>query len=156
MESVEVNFGKHCGMSIGALMLNEPKYAYDYVLKAKSPEGPLIILRQQVVALVHTFNAKPLLRCCEGRCGRKATCGMGRKGVLSMSWWCDHCDAHRNLSVRPGMLKYVASYQEALEYANSCTRSNLGWSRVVRQLARAKGLPERMTEKAVLEFFYDL
>ncbi|AZU64411.1 hypothetical protein [Neobacillus mesonae] len=60
------------------------------------------------------------------------------------NWVCDYCDPW-SLWVRENKLTTVNKYEETIGLRNR--------AKIIKAFARAKGLPERITEKGLREFF---
>ena len=69
-----------------------------------------------------------------------------------MQYWCDDCNSY-SAGASPGKLQEICGYLDAVQYAlNWCGPK--GFSEiVVRDLAEAKGLPERAGVAQIRAFF---
>jgi len=67
--------------------------------------------------------------------------------------WCGNCNP-TELILAPERIRIIYGYVEALLHAaNYCSGRKGDINHLIRRLARAKGLPERVGEKEIQEFF---
>jgi len=154
LEPMTVTFGKHAGMSAGALLLNEPKYVCKWVFEKANPSGPLVPLKDHLQRLVRKFDSKPFTAACHGLCTRPATRGVARDKMLALTWWCSRCEPFER-DIERGFVRNVNGCRGVLDHAADHTQDAKLWRRSLRELGSAKGLANRVDDVAVLEFFYD-
>jgi hypothetical protein len=80
-------------------------------------------------------------------------CSLSRGAVRPLLCWCDDCDPYE-LGASAGKLRIVTSYGDALQYVHTyCRGEKPALRTLIRQLAEAKGLPERVGEQQAQDFF---
>lgn len=152
---MRVPFGKYAGKSTEILVLKHPDYAFS-ILGEREATGHFHDIQVEIRRLIQLFDQKPILRPCmcgPCMCGRCATRGTVYKRTVQPYWWCENCDPYR-LGASPGKLQIIRSYFDAVDCANMC---GAGWRSafkiLINEMARAKGLPERVGEAQALAFF---
>jgi hypothetical protein len=86
-------------------------------------------------------------------CGRRAVRGTIYSGTVFPRWWCDECDPAGH-GATPGKLEEVGGYQWAAGYvAWHCGGRKESLAALVKALARARGLPDRVGEWEAKAFF---
>jgi hypothetical protein len=151
---MQITFGKHAGKSLELLLLKEPDYIA-WMLAQQSVYGAVKRAQDEAKRLIARFDAKPLVKDCFGRSGaHKATrCTVYGNNVTAPYWWCSTCDPYLS-GANPGKLQVVASYEDALAHvALWCSGRSSDYKSLIKDLARAKGLPTRVGEKQAAEFF---
>jgi hypothetical protein len=99
------------------------------------------------------FDAKPLKVDCDGRCGRRARRCSAYANSPSLKFWCDNCNSSQG-GASTGKLSTVYTFDDVLGHIRYTADGHRDWTRkIVRALARAKGLPKRVGEKAAQTFF---
>jgi hypothetical protein len=146
---MKLTFGKHKGKSVETVVLKEPDYAL-WILSIEDAEEPLAHIRKEVQRLIDVFDSKPFVCKCYGCHCRTATRFSLAHPSPSAYWWCDECNPRS--SGCDGLLTIGRMYEEAMQYAGYCLRKDHTKS-LIRNLAEAKGLPERVGEKQAEEFF---
>jgi hypothetical protein len=146
-------FGKHIGMSVERLVLTQPDYVV-WMLGKEGATGALRQAQQEAGRLVRVFDRKPILEPCRAPgCGNVATRASVYRGSVWPAWWCDTCDPDQ-LGASPGKLDIIRTYLDAVTYVNVCCSGRRQALRVIiKELARAKGLPERVGETQAVTFF---
>ncbi len=148
-----IEFGKHAGKSVETLVLKDADYT-TWVLSQDSPVGQLDTVQQEVQRLIAVFDAKPYQKTCSGHgCSRPATrCTVYGPNVYLRMWWCDDCDPYQAGASR-GKLFAIRTYGEAIQHClHFCTQRS-AIKDLIKSLAQAKGLPERVGERQAAEFF---
>jgi hypothetical protein len=150
---MSVPFGRQRSHSAAKLLLDDPAYVVS-VLREPEPQGRLARLRDEVCRLIDRFDARPICVPCRAPgCGRRATrCSVYRDSVRPV-WWCDECDPYQE-GATPGALRLLSRYLEAVahvEWSGNGRRSDLRF--LVRELARARGLPGRVGAAEAEAFF---
>ena len=148
-----VNFGKHKGKSVGALVLKEPAYIA-WVLSKSNPSGPLGGVKAEAQRLIRIFNSKPIATRCYGSgCGKPSTrCTVYMGNVYGSMWWCDDCDPYQSGAIG-GKLQDIRTYENALTHCDLfCSRQD-ALKDLIKTMAQEKGLPKRVGEKQTQEFF---
>jgi hypothetical protein len=148
-----ITFGQHSGKSVELVVLKNPAYVA-WMLRVDHASGALAKVQRAAGRLLEIFDAKPILRsCCSPNCGNRATYCTVIRGAIGPYWWCNGCDLRR-FSVRPDKLEIVRSYADAIWYANMyCNDRKKDLEVLIRALAQAKGLPERVGEVQAVAFF---
>lgn len=149
-----VTFGKHSGKSVELIVLKFPDYVR-WMNRRKNKAGRLQKAMSVALKLIKQFDNKPFVeRCCGPGCKNLATrCSLYRDSVIEPYWWCDECD-HYAFGARPGHLAVVSTYVQAIKHVGSyCPDKPAPYRTLIRELAKAKGLPPRLGEKQALEFF---
>jgi len=150
-----VTFGKHKGKSLETLVIKEPDYI-KWVLDQYAAEGPLAKLREEAVRLTSIFDNKPILRQCLGhQCTKRSVRFTAYTGVWSpLYYWCAKCDPYEQGALK-GKLTVLTRYREALQHVEfSCYGDKAGYKAIIRDIALAKGLPQRSGESQVESFFH--
>jgi hypothetical protein len=148
-----LNFGKHRGKLLETVVLKEPGYI-QWMLLCEDADGPLVRTQEEARQLITIFDARPFLRCCHNpSCDRSATYCSLYGGNLSPLWWCNECDACSAGAPRY-KLNFVQRYMHAVWHVpRFCGKREESQRCLIRMLAEAKGLPERVTESAARAFF---
>jgi hypothetical protein len=151
-----ISFGKHRGKSPALLVLKDPSYVA-WMLGQADAYGQMREAQREAARLVRRFDAKPIVEPCWGhptwgkRCSNLATRYSVYIGTLSLQWWCESCDEYQVCPA--GKLVVVRSYSDAVCYVGNCCGGQKGYlSRLIRDMARAKGLPERVGEAQARAF----
>jgi hypothetical protein len=147
-----LNFGKHRGMPVESLVLKEPDYVA-WMLAQEDAGRELSAARAEVVRLIRILDAKPVLVPCRG-CGGRATRFSLYEGSVRPRWWCDQCDPGEECP-SPAKVHTVRTYLGGAHYVGSyCGGRKRDLALLIKELARAKGLPDRVGENDAMGFFY--
>jgi len=148
-----VGFGKHQGLSVEKLVLQEPGYV-SWMLSQPAPTGPMGPASDEARSLVAVFDDKPFAaRCCGEGCANRATRCVLYVGTSDFTLWCDHCDPY-SLGADPGKLTLIRGYYDAINYVMTwCGNRKSSLGLLIRDLARAKGLPLRVGPEQAHAFF---
>jgi hypothetical protein len=149
---MSLDFGKHRGKLLETVVIKEPGYIH--WMLSEDASGRMTRAQEKARRLIEIFDAKPLLyRCHNPDRDRTATYCSLYGDNLSPLWWCDACDPCS--AGAPGYkLNLVKEYMHAVWHIRMhCGDREEGKRRLIRILAEAKGLPDRVTAKAVAEFF---
>jgi hypothetical protein len=146
---MQIEFGKHYGTSLEPLVLKDPVYVA-WMLSVQEPGRGLQRAVAHARRLIGMFDAKPFVTPCSWsrpatRCTAYAVCA-------SLAPWCDECDPYSQGAAR-GKLTEIRTYQDALNLGFSNTAPKRSMKSAVRNLARAKGLPDRVGELDAQQFF---
>jgi exodeoxyribonuclease X-like protein len=149
--SVYVDFGKHQGRVVEELILKDPDYVR-WILDQPSARGSLAEVAEEAMRLIAIFDSKPFIRpCCGTNCPKQATRGMVYGRIPEPLFWCDDCNP-RSKGVLWGTPRPVPAYRIICMLAwgsgHPSERKNL-----IRNLARAKGLPDRVGVDQAIAFF---
>jgi hypothetical protein len=150
---VFIKFGKYRGKSVESLLLTEPDYAA-WICRVDNPTAELLRIRLEIKRLVERFDLKRIvMRCQNPECREFATrCSVYYRAVRP-KWWCDKCDPYL-AGATPGKLEIIRSYWEVVWYVNACCDDRkMAMRRLVKELARAKGLPTRAGDAQAIAFF---
>ena len=149
---MQATIGKHAGTAMEVLMLKQPGYI-NWLLDYPAC-GPLAPMKQEAIRLVDVFDAKSFAEPCTAEgcatCATRMT--VHGESVVPMCW-CDQCDPRR-LGANPGRLYVIRTYQQALAHVtNSCHMRKSSYRVIVLNMARAKGLGERVGAREAEAFF---
>lgn len=148
---IYVDFGKFQGRFVEELILKEPEYI-DWILRVPNPRGSMLEVVEAAVRLIGIFDAKPLIKPCRGTdCGKLATRCVVYGQTLSLSFWCDGCDPY-SLGAARGMLRAFPGYRDACMQPWG-TGNPKELKTLIRDVARAKGLPNRVGQNEAITFF---
>ena len=145
-------FGKHFGLAVKLLVLRDPGYGA-WARPGRSAAG-LANVQREIRRLIGIFDAKPLTGACSAAdCGNAVTIATAYSGSTNLMWWCDDC-GRREASARSGKVRLVRTYLDAAGHVGaSCPSGHDEAARLVRGLARAKGLQDVVGERQALAFF---
>lgn len=149
-----VTFGKHRGQSVGSLILKEPDYIV-WLLSEKKLLGPALQAKNEAVRLIHLFDAKLFQKKCSGdRCTSLSTrCTVYQTSVSNPQWWCDSCDPYQ-MGADGGKLQLINTYCDAIGHVGMyCNGRKESYRLLLKALVKAKGLPDRLSETQVSDFF---
>jgi hypothetical protein len=130
--------------------LFRPSYA-EGVLVNREPSR----LRAEFERVRHNFDSKAFVtRCGRTGCGRTASIAMAFSGSAEVLFFCVGCAPDPLLGRQRGGLSDVSSFDAAMNHVNqTCGKTKAGIkSKLVRELARAKGIGSRLTEYVVWKF----
>jgi hypothetical protein len=135
------------------LILKDPDYVA-WVLGHRGAVGRLAEVQGEALRLIALFDARPVVARCHGQgCEERAAYGCVYRGAVRPTWWCPGCDPHQQ-GATPGTLRVLATYLDAVGHVEtSCNGRRDDLRFLVRALAQAKGLPERVSEDAAEQFF---
>lgn len=156
---MQVGFGKHAEMDVRRLVVRHPDYV-KWVLEQVQPRGQLAALAANLRHYIQVFDAKPFVEECSGRvkgerCTRTVTRGTAYSshGGLNVDlvWWCDACDPYQLGAV--ATLIDVRTYSGALSVVERYRGVISDYGDIIKDLARGKGMPKRVTAAALEDFF---
>jgi hypothetical protein len=147
-----VKFGKHSGQTVEEIVLRDPDYIV-WLLRQEAPRGQMEAICDEVRRLIRVFDCKPFAAGCSG-CEATATrCSVYEGPNLALQCWCDACDPY-SAGAGPGKLRVIRTYTDAIRHvASQCRRGKREYEMVIRDLAQAKGLPERARANRIRAFF---
>jgi hypothetical protein len=150
---MNIKFGKHCGMSVEFLVLKAPDYAM-WLLSQKAISHSFFDAQQKIRRLIRAFDQRPFIKRCQGTgCRKRATRCSVHQGSTQLLSWCDECDPYE-LGASPGKLHAIEKYFDVVNYVSMfCNGRKAAMEMLVRELARAKGLPKRVGEDEAIAFF---
>lgn len=137
-------FGQSCGLSIESILVRDPGRLL-WVLAQTPRTRQFAKMQDEVMDAVSRFDAIPFtVLCSNDGCERRATCGSVYKHSIQCRWWCDTCDPLQS-GASPSKLVMIAGFREAACYVNTfCNGRQADLKRLVRILAKAKGLADRV------------
>lgn len=145
-----INFGEHKGKTAEEVLIKEPLYVQYALYKAAT--GPLLSLKNELLRLIKIFDNKPFTVTCK-TCEKLATRGSAyRRNPNPVFFWCDDCDMTSWGAVR-SKLTEIKTYQGALFHLATDDANKKEYRDLIKNLAIGKGLPNRITQKALMEFF---
>jgi len=152
---MQILFGKHYGKSLELLLLKQPDYVA-WMLSQRGAHGVMKRAQTEAKHLVARFNAKSLLKKCfskEGSEQAATRCTVYGENALVPYWWCSSCNPYQS-GANAGKLQAVATYEEALDHVLFwCGGRAADYKSLIKDLAQAKGLPDRVGEKQAAAFF---
>ena len=144
-----IQLGRHFGKSIELLVLKEGGYMHCLLLENNS-SSHMALVQREACRLIRIFDAKPFIVGCSENCGRVARRVTTYSGSADLRCWCDKCDPGDGY----GKIVAVNSYADAMRHAYfTCNGRRENISRIILNLARAKGLPDRVGETEAWNFF---
>lgn len=142
--------GVHKGKSMEELVIKEP--AYVHWLLGQSPSGPLLAMKAEAKKLVKAFEAKPYTAKCFN-CGQSASRLSVYGNNIDPMWWCHNCDPYSQ-GANQGKLQIFETYTAALRHVDFfCAGKKSDYRSLVKSMAKAKGLPARVGETQLQNFF---
>lgn len=143
--------GMHKGKPMEELVLKEP--AYVHWLLGQAPSGPLLTMKNEARRLIAKFDSKPYVVKCFERCGRTGTRLSVYGDSIAPYWWCDACDPY-GLGANAGKLQIFGTYGAALDHVQFfCGGKKTDYRALIKDMAKAKGLPARVGEVQLKSFF---
>lgn len=143
-----IQSGKHKGKTAALVILKYP----DWVewLIAKHPENSLVA---EFRRLIEIMNKKPFIENCRS-CEKLAVRASAYRNTPDdLYLWCDTCDPY-GTGANHGKLYIVTTFNSALEHVNyTCEGRRSDKRIIIRELAQAKGLPERVGASQAAAFF---
>lgn len=150
---MKITFGKHKGKTVERLVLQEPGYI-NWLLRQEAL-GKMSEVQLHAQNLVSMFDMKQITATCSASgCNRPAVlCTVYSGNVHQIQWWCDQCNPCQ-LGASASKVQIVRTYKDAeLHVDGYCRRRKSALQTLVKEIAEAKGLPGRVTEKAADAFF---
>ena len=146
---MRLQFGPHKGRTTETLLLRVPDYAW-WVLE----HSPTSRLAGDFSRLKAAFDARPFAAHCQS-CGQDATHASAYAGSVDLHASCDECRLYEPAQAPLGFSGDLRTFQAAVRHAEATSprRRRRNVRAIVRNLARAKGLPKRVTESAAERFF---
>jgi hypothetical protein len=153
-ETVIIRFGKHFGISEELLLLRDPHYAI-WMLRQADGAGSFGQAQRRLRQLVQVFDAKPIIAACSNDyCGQRAARCSVILGAVQAMWWCDECDAAM-LGAPLHRCHMIESYLDACLYVEEFCGGRRPDTRVlIRELAHAKGLSNRVDDYEARRFLH--
>jgi len=104
--------------------------------------------------LIKIFDSKPCQTECYGKdCSKSATyCTVYKSNVYTPYWWCEDCDPYEQ-GADEGKLQVVGTYQDAINHCSMYCTTRDAIKDLIKTLAQAKGLPNRVGEAQAERFF---
>jgi hypothetical protein len=148
-----IGFGKHGGHSAAMVVLKDPRYAV-WLLGQEGATRMFRETQQEVRQLIGRFDEKPIrTTCASPGCGQRATRASVYAGSVHLMWFCDACDPGQ-VGASPGKLEILRSYWDAVAYVgNWCNGRKTDLAVLIKEMAHARGLPERVGEHQAVAFF---
>ena len=146
---MRLRYGRHKGRTTESLLLRAPDYAL-WMLSV----NPASRVSRAFRSLIAVLDAKPFVGSCQ-RCGRPATRAAAFAQSSRLLLFCDGCTLYPH-DPPVGLSSHIRTVDEAVAHVERHCRRRLRRETraIVRNLARAKGLPPRVTEE-VAEAFFD-
>lgn len=145
-----ISFGAQRGKTAEEILIKEPFYV-QYVLNEPA-HGPLLSLKKELLRLISIFDKKKFVVKCRS-CGKLATRGSAyRRNPNPLFFWCDDCDITSWGATRH-KLTVITTYESALFHLANDNANKKEYRDLIKNLAIGKGLPNRITQKALTVFF---
>jgi hypothetical protein len=146
-----IGFGKYRETSPALLLIKDPDYAV-WMLTQTEANGRLAEVQPVLRTKIRRFDEKPLIESCVD-CGEPATCCSVYKGTIAPRWCCDDCDPAAG-GATAKKLRIIRTYADAVRHVReSCGGRKEDLRLLIRSLAQAKGLPQRVGEEQAAAFF---
>lgn len=149
-----LTFGKYEGRTVDELVLKDPGNLL-WMLAQPDPAPSMARACEEARRLVAVFNSKPFLRDCTHRnCHERATVISVYQGnPRPLMFWCEQCDPHSHGAAH-GRLYVVHTYQDAVRLSRLCGLFSMADMKyVIRHMAIAKGLADRVGKRQAQAFF---
>lgn len=157
-----VGFGKHKKLDVRRLIIEHPDYVA-WAFGQQKPKDNLATLVANAKRYIQVMDAKPFVKSCLGTtvadepCPNPVAFGTAHLGAYgtfgaSLFWWCATCDPYKRGAAR-GRLHQVRTYAEALTIVPLGGGRKADYAGIVKELARGKGMPDRITHPALDAFF---
>ncbi len=142
---MRLRFGRHAGHTTERLLLRAPDYA-EWVMR-RQPNGPV---GRAFSDLARRLDAKPFTENCV-LCGDRAESAGAYPDSVALILRCEPCRAKPDAAG----LEPCSTFRQAVAHvAETCARAQTrNKRRIIRTLARAKGLERRITEAEAARFF---
>jgi hypothetical protein len=142
---------RHRGEPADLVVLSDPFYV-KRTLDFRNPEGDMPEVRQDFLRLIALFDQKSLLPMCRN-CNEPAKLLAFYKGTLFFEPWCGTCIPHWMIS-QECRFDTFCDYMSALEYVDDfCHGEKFFYRMVIRNIAKAKGLPDKIGPREAVDFF---
>jgi hypothetical protein len=148
-----INFGKHFGTSLEAILFQHPDYAR-WIITHPAATGPLLEAQRHLKLLIRRFDAKPIVvKCDKPECTNVATYGSAYIPSSQVMWWCSSCNPYSAgaLSNKLHPIRYYDDVRMYTEYY--CNGRKMVTKQLLKRLAQAKGLGDRLTESELEKLF---
>jgi hypothetical protein len=148
-----ISFGKHRGRSVETLVLKEPDYV-QWMLSQQDPSDAFAEACEHACLLIERFDAKPLRGLCSSPgCERPPAFASVAANGYRPVWCCELCDPFSPGDAR-GKFRIVRTFWDAVAHIDTtCDGRKEDLRLLVEDMARAKGLPDRVGEAEALAFF---
>lgn len=150
-----IRCGMYTSLSTEHVLIYDPEYVWR-LFNLRGIYGELLRTKEDIERLIITFDSMPFKRKCFARnCKNQAT----RVSLVSrdsnLYYWCDECDIKKEagLQCEPTVIK---TYMGAVNFLHLYRATKSEFRLMIVELANAKGLPERKTEKALQRFFHKI
>jgi hypothetical protein len=149
---MQITIGKHAGETTEQVVLKKASYAR-WVMGQSSATGTLAAVRRDILKLVDVYDAKAIVKPCHKCAGEATRASAYQNNHVDLYVWCDTCDPY-SAGANKGKLTTVKTYRDLLRHVEfSCGGTAKGYDAIIRSMAKAKGLPARVTQKAIDDFF---
>jgi hypothetical protein len=144
--------GKHKDKLMDVIILKEPSYV-SWLLD-QSAAGGLLAMKNEAKSLISKFDNKRYTVMCSGHdCMSSATRLSVYLDNVTPFWWCNHCDPYEK-GANPGKLQIFSKYSDALHHVkNYCNGKSTHYKKIIKEMAKAKGLPNRAGDAQAKYFF---
>ncbi|WP_026330942.1 hypothetical protein [Agrobacterium sp. 10MFCol1.1] len=143
---MEIQSGKHAGRSYEYMVLNHPDFV-QWALGHGSEK-----MKGEFKRLIGIFDRRPIEHKCHS-CANTATRASMYTGADGVMFWCDGCNEYGSGANR-GKLRIVKTYGEVVHMIDNYAAGNKKFKfQTIRELARGKGLPQRVSASQAVSFF---
>jgi hypothetical protein len=151
---MQITIGKFKGSTVGAVVLKHADYC-KWVLDQRGATGPLAKVKAEAERLISILDGKQILGSCShsGCQSPPVRFSAYRESSNLPHRWCGACNPYSTGAV-PGSLSIITTYRQALSHVESrCAGRQGDYVSIIREIAVAKGLSKRITEKDIATFF---
>lgn len=146
-----INIGKFSGKTTESVLIKEPDYV-QWTLDQNNAKDALQVIRKDFIRLMEIFDGKPIKKKCY-KCKEPAQKISFYQGNISPYFWCGTCDPYCQGALS-GKLSIITKYRQALSFVSStCQGRKSDYKSIIRELAIAKGMPDRITGIEAQSFF---
>ena len=142
---------RHRGEPTELVVLSDPYYV-KLLLDYRNPEGDMPEVRQDFLRLIFMFDRKKLIPLCPN-CNEPAELLAFYKGTHFHEPWCGNCIPFW-MRDHEMFMDIFCDYFSALEYVDDfCRGDRFFYKMIIRNIAKAKGLPNSFGTAEAAEFF---
>lgn len=151
---MQINFGKHSGKTAEEVVVKHASYV-SWVVSQTNPNAQMSALQKEFDRLITVLDSRPFVgKCSSTGCKNPVTnLTAYLNNDSDLYRWCDHCDPYSS-GANAGKLTKVRTYADVMRHAQfSCGNTNGSYDRIVKALAKMKGLPARVSSATAIRFF---
>jgi hypothetical protein len=151
---MQINFGKHVGKKTEEVVLKHASYV-EWVMSEPRANPQFAAVQSDVRCLIKILDAKPFFgKCSSIGCGHAVTKLTAYiDNYEDLYGWCDYCDPYSS-GANTGKLSEVSTYADIIKHVRlRCGATKGGYDRIVKEYAKWKGLPSRVSASTAVQFF---